>query len=286
MKIAISGINGFVGKNLSAYLKNVNHDIVPLTRNNFGNHDINELISDCDAVINLAGSPIIKRWNKWNKEKILNSRINTTSDIINAISIINNPPPLLINASAIGIYKPNTPHSESKYELGKGFLNELATLWEEQAYRAQLTGTRLIVMRLGVVLGEDGGIIKKLLPIFNRGLGGTLGNGNQFMSFIHINDLCKAINFFLTNKKSEGIYNLTSPQPTTNKEFTHILASLLNKKAKYKIPLFALKLMYGKSHTVITDSLNVKPERLLNSGFEFDYPDINSALKECIKKGR
>lgn len=280
MKIAIAGINGFIGKYVSQYLKDRGHEILPITREDFKLHNISFIMHGCDAVINFTGSPILCRWTEHNKQQIMESRIETTSALVNSMSVINDAPKTIINVSAIGIYRPDIKNTESDNKKSDNFLSEIVESWETEVTKAIYANIRPVVLRLGVVLGKNGGIIKKIAPLTRKGFGAILGNGKQKMSFIHIHDLARAIEYFLKNESCSEVYNLTTPYPTTNREFTKALAAGYGKKAFLRIPKFFLKLWYGKASMIILDSSEVYPERLLAEGFDFEYPTIKDCTNE------
>ncbi|PKP17193.1 MAG: TIGR01777 family protein [Bacteroidetes bacterium HGW-Bacteroidetes-21] len=280
MKIALAGISGFIGSYIAQYLTDKGHEIVPITREDFKLHNISFIITGCDAVINFTGHPILCRWTNANKTKIFESRIETTSELVNSMSVINDPPKILINASAIGIYSPDVINYENQYKQADNFLAEIVEAWESEVTKAIYADIRTIIMRLGVVIDKNGGIIKKLRPLFKMGLGGRLGNGKQKMSFIHIQDLVRAIEYFLTNPNASDVYNLTTPFPVTNKEFTKKLAAGFRKKAFFRIPACWLRLIYGKSSLLILESSEVYPDKLLKEGFTFHYPKMDDCIDQ------
>jgi len=283
MKIALAGSTGFIGSYVGKYLTEKGHQIVPLFREDFSQHNISFKLLGCDAIINLAGNSVLRRWNERNIEKITESRVGTTSSLVHTISVINHPPGILINASAIAIYSNMPEQTEKSLSHADGFLSELVEEWESEAIKGIYSGTRVVIARMGVVLGKNGGIIKKLLPLFRTGLRTYMGNGRQKMSYIHIYDLARAIEYFLLNEETSDVYNLTTPAPVSNKEFSKKLAAVVNKKTIYPLPAFFLRLIFGKASSFLLESKDVLPERLINSGFRFQYPDIDSCLKNLDK---
>ena len=283
MKIAIAGSTGFIGTYISRYLQGLGHEIVPMLREDFTQHNISFRMLGCDTVINLTGSPILKRWNTSVRENIIESRIGTTSSIVHTISVINHPPKLLINASAIGYYSDTQVQTETNYKQAKGFLPDVIEKWEDEATKGIYSGTRVVIVRLGVVLGKNGGILKKLRPMFRFGLGSRMGNGKQIISYIHIHDLARAIEYFINNETTNDVYNLTTPYPVTNMEFYRKLAASCRKKVFAPVPSLLLKLLYGKASSFILTGQEVLPERLTESGFLFQFPDIDSCLRDLGK---
>lgn len=279
-KIAITGSTGYLAGELMKELKDC--EIIKLVREDFhlDSKHLADKISTADVIINLAGYPIIKRWTKSNKSKIYESRIITTSKLVNAISLLKKKIHL-INASAIGIYSEKGIHTENSNSFSDGFIQGLLSDWEQEALKAGNTFVKITILRIGIVLSRQSVIIEKLMPFFKIGAGGRIGNGRQWMSFIHIHDLINSIRFIIDNE-IEGVVNITAPNNTTNKEFTDTIASLMHKKAFLTVPVLILKLIYGKGAKIIYSGNRVLPEKLLNQGFKFKYPDINSALEEIV----
>ena len=263
MKVAIIGAGGFIGKNLANEFKN------PLLINR--NLENIEKIKECDVVINLAGATILKRWSENYKKILFDSRIETTKKVVEIIN--NSNVKYFISTSAIGIY-PNNCSCDENGKTANNFLANLAKKWEEEAFRATIPTA---VLRLSVVLGKNGGAIKQMLLPFKLNLGGSIGRGCNFMSFIDIRDLIR-IYKFLIGKRVTGIFNISTPFYTTNYEFTKTLAKALNKKAPFIIPPFMLKILYKEGAEVLLSSQKVLPKRLLEEGFKFRYPTIEKSL--------
>jgi uncharacterized protein len=276
--IAIAGSTGFIAGELIKNLKE--YEIIRLKRDVFSlnNEQLASKIKDADIIINLAGSPIIKRWTNANKKKIYNSRIITTTKLVNAVSLLGKDIHF-INASAIGIYDEQGIHNEESKSFSVGFIYEVINDWEREAMKLPKYINNLTIIRIGIVLSKQTGLLKKIYPIFKAGLGGKIGSGNQWLSFIHIKDLISSIKFIIQTKMV-GIVNLTTPDYVTNKEFTKILSDFIKRPAFVPIPVLLLKLLYGEGSRIIYTGQRVLPERLLNSGFKFKYPDIFSALKD------
>lgn len=284
MKIAISGANGYIAKNLIWELKADHHTIVPIQREVLYNVDqLTTLLSDIEVVINLAGSPILKRWTENNKNEILKSRIETTRNIVKAINGLpeNNKPSTFISASAIGIYEPNVVHTEGSTLFSNDFVGEVVKNWEDAS--TDLTPkVRRVIFRIGLILGKEAKTIQELLPVFKMGLGGKIGSGKQPFPFVHIYDVVNAFVWGIQNEKTQGIYNLVAPDNIDNETFTQVLANSLKKPAYLTVPGFTLKLVLGKASSLILQSPQVKPERLMNEGFVFLFPDIKSCIAEII----
>jgi uncharacterized protein (TIGR01777 family) len=283
MRIAMSGVSGFVGSYLSKRFVENNHEIVAITRHTLADESaLLATLKGCDAIINLAGANISERWSQAHKKAMISSRIDTTRAIVNALNSMQYPPKILISTSAVGIYENAKSHDESSNEFDEGFLGKLAHSWEEEAKKAK--GARIVIFRFGVVLGKNGGALKQMLPIFKLGLGGVLGDGNQGFSWIHIEDLYRAYNLVLKEEKYKGVYNLTAPEPVTNKEFTKAIGKALHRPTFLPVPPFILKLKFGEGANILLQGSKVYPKRLIDSGFSFLYPKINLALEAIVNQ--
>ena len=285
MKIAISGANGYIAKNLIWELQADHHTVVPIKRNVFYNMaQLTELLSDADVVINLAGAPILQRWTSDNKKEILDSRVVSTRKIVQAINSLaqNKKPHTFLSASAIGIYAIGDVHTEKSASFSTLFVGEVVSKWEDASSDLSPQVRRLL-FRIAPVLGKEAKTIQKLLPLFKMGLGGKIGSGTQPFPFVHIFDVVNAFVWGIQNNRAEGIYNLTAPDQIDNKTFTEVLAHSLNKPALFTVPGFMLKLAYGEASSLLLESPQVKPERLLNEGFAFLFPDIKSCIAEILK---
>jgi uncharacterized protein len=279
-KVAIAGSTGYIAGELINELKD--YEIIKLVKEDFqlDKKQLAKKIDSADVIVNLAGYPIIKRWTDSNKKKIYESRINTTSKIVDAISLLNKRMHL-INTSAIGIYSEEGIHNENSRSFSDGFIIKILMDWEKEAMKAADSLIKVTIIRIGIVLSKESDMIKRILPFFKLGVGGKIGNGRQWMSFIHIYDLVRSIRFIIENEL-DGIINITAPVSTTNKEFTKSIAELLHMPAFLNVPVLFLKLLYGSGAKIIYSGNRVLPERLINQGFKFKYPDIHSALMEII----
>lgn len=282
MRIAFTGSSGFLANSF----KN-NNTLGDVEYFNLKRDESNgvwkEKIQQSDVVINFAGAPVVQRWNEKNKKVIMDSRVKTTRRIVQIMNELpeDKTPRLLISASAIGIY-PQTiggEYDEGTSETGDDFLAEVVVEWERAARELNNSATRLVMPRIGVVLGAEGGMLKMVAPLFKLGLGGKLATGKQGVSFIHIDDVVKAFQYFIENENTEGVYNLTAPHPVTNKVFTKALAKVLRRPAIFPVPAFAIRLVFGKAASVVTEGGFVYPKNLQRGGFEFEYPKIDEALK-------
>ncbi len=284
MKIVITGASGFIGKALVNFLTSQGNVIVQIERKDYSLplHEFALKIQNSDAIINLTGASISKRWTRKYKYEIYTSRILTTRKIVDAISICKTKPKILINASAIGIYDDFHIHDEQSTHLAFNYLSKIIRDWEHAANRAFEYGTQVFIFRLGIVISKDGGMLKKVLPIFKFGLGGKIGNGKQFFSFIHINDLLNVFKLAINNTLPSGIYNLTSPEILTNLEFTKQFAQILKNPTLFNIPKFILRILYGEGANVLTSGQAAIPAKLLENGYKFKYEKLLDALKKEI----
>lgn len=285
MIIAITGASGFIAKSLKKSPLFYNIHFVSLNRSQSEEH-WKELLKNSQVVINLAGAPVIKRWTQKNKTQILNSRIETTRKLVSVLNQLpqTESPELFISASAIGIYpdKGTELLDEHSTQRGDSFLSEVVEQWENEARMLTSPFIRLVITRIGIVLGKEGGLLKKTLPLFKVGLGGKIGQGHQAFSFIHVNDVAKAIRFFIENKKTTGVYNLVAPNNINNTQFTKTLAKSLHRPAFIPVPAFALNILYGEASRIMVNGEKVYPARLINAGFQFDYPTIEKAISEIV----
>ncbi|MCO4845101.1 MAG: TIGR01777 family oxidoreductase [Sulfurovum sp.] len=271
MKIALTGASGFVGKDIQ---KTFPHTI------NIQRDDSEEIIleklKDVDVVINLAGAPIIKRWSDPYKKILRDSRIKTTDRLVKAIN--QSSVKQFISTSAIGIYPDNIKCDESCENLSDDFLGQLSQDWEDEAH---LCTKPTVIIRFGVILGENGGALAQMLTPFKLGLGGIIGNGKMMTSWIHMEDLM-GIYGLIIDKKLTGIFNATSPNPVTNYTFTKSLGKALYRPTILPIPEFVLRIMYGEASSVLTGSKEVYPKRILDEGYVFKYTQIEKALSQIV----
>ncbi len=271
MKVAFTGARGFVGTALQDRFQ----DNVILDRHDDEPTLVNKL-EGVDVVINLAGAPIIKRWDDPYKQTLINSRIETTDRLVSAIN--KSEVKHFISTSAIGIYPNDIACDETCTQQGNDFLSDLSRAWEEEALKCTKPTA---ILRFGIVLGKDGGALAQMLTPFKWGVGGTIGDGSMVTSWIHIKDLIRIYEFLIENN-IEGVYNATSPHPVTNRVFTKTLGQVLHRPTIFPIPYFALRLMYAEAASVLTDSKEVYPKALETAGFTFKYQTIETALKDIL----
>ncbi len=286
MKIAISGSTGFIGRQLSEYLSRSGNELIAISRKELigGVNQLAKVVNSADVIINLAGSSVLCRWNDRNKQLILSSRVETTRSLVDAVRQ-NEPgsrPRVFINASAIGIYGNSGTHDENSPVLDSGFLATVCKAWEGETRPMKELNVRVCIPRIGIVLGTTGGSLGKMLPLFKIGLGGKIGSGKQPFPFIHMLDLCRAIEHLIFDETSSGVYNMVSPDSITNALFTKVLSECLHRPALFAVPEFVLKLAYGDAAQLLTKGAVVKPVRLQEEGFQFKFPDILSALGDLV----
>ena len=295
MNVLITGSTGFIGRATVAYLQGQGHNITALVRNtnkasnllgagirfieySIAKQNLVEEMDKCDLVINLAGSPVATRWTKKKKMDLIESRIGITRLIANAIKESNKPPRTLISASAIGYYgdRGDEKLTESSTK-GEGFLPKLCEDWETSALDAQSLETRVCLLRIGIVLGREGGILATLGSLFENNMGGYIGS-KQYVSWIHIHDIVRIVDECITNESLNGPINCSSPLSVTNREFSLNLRQATKSKVLIRIPLLFFKPILGEAIQVLTNSQNVKPTVLESIGFQFKYTKLIEAL--------
>lgn len=282
MKIAITGATGFVGSHLCQALESDGHALLKLGRTDLQEDAdrLAERLKGCDAVINLAGENISHRWTEPYIQALYDSRVLTTRALVEAMARMEPPPGLLISTSALGAFDSNGRYSESDPPNAEGFFGRLTRDWEAAARQAESHGVRTLIFRLSLVLGRDGGMMKQLLLPFRLGLGGPIGDGSQPFSWIHIEDLVAAYRFALTHPELDGVYHLSAPDATTNLQFARTLGRQLNRPALLPVPLFVLKLRFGKGAEALAAGQYLVSERLPEAGFRFQFDSLPKALQE------
>ncbi len=242
-------------------------------------------VEGLDAVVHLAGEPIASgRWTAARKRRILESRVRSTRLLCDALATAQEPPSVLISASAIGYYGDRgEAWIAEESEPGEGFLAEVCVAWEEATQAARAAGIRVGLARIGVVLAPEGGALARMLPIFRLGLGGRLGNGRQYLSWIGIDDAVAALEHALDCEALSGPFNLVGPKPVTNAEFTRTLSRVLSRPAVLPAPSLALRLAVGEmAQALLLDSARIAPRRLQSTGFRFRHPDLEGALRSLL----
>lgn len=285
MKIAISGTTGFLGSKAANMFRLQGHEVLPLSRDDFSG-ETDQLASKLDGtevIIHLAGAPVIKRWTKQHRRNIWESRILTTRKLVDAMQKMADSPRLFICASAVGIYSDEGSHDEDSKGLSDGFLGRVCRDWEAEAAKTP-ESCRTVMMRLGIVLGKDGGALKQMLPPFRLGLGGRIGSGKQSMSWIHIEDMLGVLQFLTGESSPEGPVNVVSPEVVSNRTFTKALAKTLDRPAIFPVPGFALRLVFGGGASTLTGGQHAIPKRLIENGYVFRFPVLDEALHNILKE--
>jgi uncharacterized protein (TIGR01777 family) len=302
-QIIITGATGFIGKSLCKQLVQAGYDLVVLSRNpKKGSESLpNQIrVASWDAktsegwadyadgayaIINLAGENIGSgRWTPGKKRRILESRLNAGKAVVEAIKKVGNKPKVLIQASGIGIYGNRDDEILDEFSRpGSGFLTEVAKQWEGSTKKVESFGVRHVIIRTGVVLGADGGFLSRVILPFRLFVGGRLGSGNQWIPWIHLDDEVRAICFLMERQNLQGAFNLTAPNPLISKDFFNLLGKTIKRPSWLPVPGFLLSLLLGeRARELILSGQRAMPKRLLESGYDFLYPDAKSALREIL----
>ncbi|MBW6488671.1 TIGR01777 family oxidoreductase [Sulfurimonas sp.] len=283
LKIAICGKSGLVGSKLEELFTSQHNDVIGVKiRDNTSIEEVVAQIEKCDILINLSGTTILAPWSESYKKTLYSSRIETTKKLVEAIGVCKERPKLFLSASAVGIYESNIAHDDNSKNYADDFLSALCRDWEAEAKKAEAFDVRVVQMRFGVVFSKEGGAMDKIVPPFKMGVGGELGSGEQMVSWIHIDDLLRAILFITKTPDISGSVNFTSPYPLSNKEQTDILGKVLHRPTFFRVPAFVIKLIFGEGSRVVLDSKEVYPSKLLESGFVFEYDKFEPALREIV----
>ena len=309
--IGITGSSGFIGSSSIPFLTTGGHRIIRFIRRpTDGNDklglksvkfiewnpsspylDVSSLNGNnkMDAVVNLAGENIFGRWTKKKKKRVSDSRVNTTKSLCKLLSSLDKPPRVLVSASATGYYGDRgdeilTEESPPSSSSSNDFLSDVCKNWEDATQIAKESGIRVVNLRLGIVLSSSGGMLSKIIPLFKLGLGGRIGNGNQYMSWIGLDDLLGLILYAIADESVSGPINAVSPNPVTNADFTATLGKVLSRPTKFSIPETMVKLPLGEelANAAILSSTRVIPERLIKMGYKFRYPYLESVLRHTL----
>jgi hypothetical protein len=298
MNILLTGANGLIGSSLGLMLINRGHRVLPLTRDT-GQAPVSQATWNpaastidlsqagrLDAVVHLAGESIAQRWTKAARNRIRASRIEGTRLLSEAISRLAQPPRVLISASAIGYYGDRGAEwLDEQSNPGTGFLAQTTQEWEAATAPASNCGIRVVCLRFGIVLSPRGGALAKMLPVFRLGLGGPLGNGRQYWSWIALEDVLQIVQHALFVESLSGPVNVVAPGTVTNREFTRTLGAVLRRPAFWPVPAFLLRLLFGQmGRETLLASARVRPGRLLTAGYEFAYPELASTLQDMLHR--
>ena len=295
MKVAVTGSSGLIGTSLVSFLSKKDIVVSKILRENPEDDDISWKPEDgdwnsaftggVDGIVHLAGESVASgKWTRKKKEKIRNSRIEGTKRLCEHILKLPTPPSVLVCASAIGYYgNRGVEFLNEGSPRGSGFLSDVCLGWEEATESVSKAGIRVVNVRFGIVLSKDGGALAKMMTPFKIGMGGKIGSGTQYMSWIAMDDVTSAIYHTLITESLKGPVNVTAPNPVTNKEFTNTLGEVLKRPAVVPIPAFAAKLAFGEmANDLLLASTKVAPKRLSDSGYEFQYPKLEPALKHVL----
>jgi uncharacterized protein (TIGR01777 family) len=298
MRVVIIGGSGLIGSALSQELQTRGHTVTILTRdqdhpssageiwkhwNGREAEDLRYFIEGQDAVVNLAGASIGSgRWTKKQKSLILSSRVNTGQALAKAISRANEKPKIVIQASAIGFYGTGDEVKDENSPHGSDWLSYVCSEWERSIFDIRDFPVRLVIIRSGVVLARNGGVLEQMALPLRLFLGGPIGKGRQWISWIHLTDEVRAIRFLMEQSNCEGVYNLTAPEPVTNLEFGKTLARVMHRPFWLIVPALLLKLVLGEMSTLVLEGQQVLPARLIEQDFKFKFSNLEPALKELI----
>jgi len=300
MKLVVTGATGFIGTVLCSRLLEKGHTLTLLTRSTPRDASTQskrwlhwtpdtageweKTVDGVDGIINLSGEPIAaKRWTPQQKHRIVKSRLDTTRGLVEAIAKAQQKPKFLINSSAIGYYGPrgDEPITEEA-QSGTGFLAETTRDWENEASRAESLGLRVVYLRTGIVLGPNGGALEKMLPPFKFFVGGPIGSGKQWMSWIHVDDEVGLILHLADHAQAAGPVNATAPNPVTMKEFCQRLGKVIGRPSWAPVPGFALRLLLGEMADMLLTGQRVIPAAAQRFGYQFRYPNLEEALRACM----
>jgi hypothetical protein len=289
-KVLVTGATGFVGQHISKGLSDKGHQLYVVSRNKqkvkntiqypaeIVEGDLSQgpiSIPDVDAIVHLLGEPVFGRWNDEKKKRIYQSRVLGTR---NLAASIKNKETFLLAASAMGYYPANNEDHTEYAEPGSDFLAKVCIDWEREIKAAT---KRTAIFRISMVLGKEGGALEKMLPPFKMGVGGPLGTGEQWVSWVHVDDLARMFVWAFENNKT-GVFNASAPEPVTNRDFSRTLATLLHRPLGPRVPRFVLKTMFGEAADVMLASQRSIPQNLLKEGYRFQYPSLEIALKNLI----
>jgi len=304
MRVFLTGGTGFLGRALTLALRREGHEVVAWVRSEArararlgdqaellpleaGDAALAAALEGCDAVVHLAGEPVLSRWTSARRAALRASRVDLTTRLVAALERGVRRPAVLLSGSAVGFHgdQGEEPLDEDR-PAGAGFLAELCRDWEAAALRAESFGTRVVLLRTGVVLGLDGGALPQMLPPFRLGLGGRLGSGRQYLPWIHVEDWVRGVLLALEDARLRGPVHLTGPAPVTNREFTRTLAGVLRKPAPFPVPALALRTLLGGVASVLLESQRALPNRLTSLGFAHRFPTLEAALRDLLVEDR
>ncbi len=307
MRVIITGGTGLIGRELSKELLDAGHGVIVLSRNPDAREKVSpelemvewdarspsgwsDRLEEADGIVNLAGENIAgsglipDRWTRSKKDRILGSRLDAGRAVKEAIENVDEGPEVLVQASAVGYYGPrgNKVVTEGS-KAGDGYLARTAEEWEKVTAPVEKSGVRRAVIRTGLVLSTEGGAFPRLTLPFKLMVGGPLGDGRQYYPWIHIRDEARAIRFLLENEGVSGPFNLTAPEPKTNREFAEKLSKVMGRPSYFRVPAGLIRLLFGEAATLVLDGQRAEPKALSEAGFEFRYPELNHALEDLFR---
>jgi uncharacterized protein (TIGR01777 family) len=294
--VAIAGASGFLGGAFARHLSNAGHTVRRIGRLSSRGVDFQwdldagrldpAALDGADAVINFAGATIAQRWTREHKQAILTSRVRSTEVLAKRMVAVRSPPRVFVSTSAVGFYGSRGDEViDESSGPGRGFLADVVQRWEQAATPASDAGVRVVHPRLGLVMHPDGGVLAKLIPVYNIGGGGKIGKGTQWMSWIGLHDMMRALDFVMQTESIRGPVNVSAPNPLTNAQFSHTLGEVLHRPALATVPEFAIKLMFGEmGEETLLSGQRVVPKCLSDNGFRFDYPELAAALLHELGK--
>jgi uncharacterized protein len=293
MHIGITGASGFLGQEIVELARLMGHRVIGFSRKQraqtYGCHEIRAFgpkmdFSDIQAVVHLAGEPILGVWTKEKRERILRSRVDGTRWVVEAIKRAVSKPGILVSASGAGIYGNRGEEilTESSAPNTSDFLAQVASAWELEGRKVETAGTRYVALRIAMVLGRNGGAMPLIGAVFRMGLGGNLGNGKQWMPWIHVADIAGLVLHAMRHNDLSGPLNAAGQIPMRNEEFTKAMGEVLRRPTFFAVPAFVLRTLAREESSLVLNSQRVVPEAALKTGYEFKYPDIRSALKNLL----
>jgi len=301
MRIIITGGSGLIGRALVDSLAKDGHDVIVLSRNPAAVKNLpkgaraekwdgqsaqgwGQLADGAGAIVNLAGATISEKWSEARKKEIRDSRVNAGKAIVEAVKAASKKPGVVVQSSAVGYYGPRGSEEITEAaSAGNDFLAKVCQEWEASTAELDSLGIRRPIIRTGVVLDLHGGALPKMVMPVKMFVGGPIGSGQQYFPWIHLKDEVAAIRFVIDNQNANGVYNLSAPQPLTNKEFTQAIGKVLGRPTLMPVPAFAMKTMFGEMSTLLLDGQRQIPARLMKEGFKFQFTDATVALKDVLK---
>ena len=301
MRIIITGGSGLIGRALVDSLAKDGHEVIVLSRNPAAVTNLpknaraekwdgqsaqgwGQLADGAGGIVNLAGATISEKWSDARKKEIRDSRVNAGKAIVEAVKAAKQKPGVVVQSSAVGYYGPRGAEEiTEESSAGSDFLAKVCKEWEASTAELDGLGIRRPIIRTGVVLDLHGGALPKMLMPVKMFVGGPIGSGKQYFPWIHLKDEVAAIRFVIDNKNANGVYNLSAPKPLTNKEFTQAIGKVLGRPTFMPVPAFAMKTMFGEMSTLLLDGQRQIPARLLKEGFQFQFADATTALKDVLK---